>query len=111
MDSVRDLKRLLYERSETLRRRDETIEMLERALEERDATIRYLQNEIDKFRQIVDLGVVPSPLHPTQRLKRQAISAEPLRNDSTPIPKFNKPQRYTAATLARRAGSPKRPCS
>ncbi|OXU24925.1 cGMP-dependent protein kinase, isozyme 2 forms cD4/T1/T3A/T3B isoform X2 [Nasonia vitripennis] len=94
MDSILDLKRLLYERSEALRRRDETIEMLERALEEREATIRYLQNEIDKFRQIVDLGrVAPGPLNPTQRLKRQAISAEPTRNDSKPIPKFSKPQR------------------
>ena len=94
MDSVRDLKRLLYERTEALRKRDEAVEALEKALEERDSTIRYLQNEIDKFRQIVDFNMVTGSLGPCQRLKRQAISAEPLRNDSKPIPKFSKPQRY-----------------
>ena len=94
MDSIRDLKRLLYERTEALRQRDETVEMLERMLAERDAKIRYLQNEIDKFRQVVDHGVLLSgPLNPSQRLKRQAISAEPSRNDSKPIPKYSKPQR------------------
>ncbi|XP_072750933.1 cGMP-dependent protein kinase for isoform X3 [Anoplolepis gracilipes] len=94
MDSRRDLKRLLYERTEALRRRDETVEMLEKALEERDATIRYLQNEIDKFRQIVDLSLASNTIGSNQRLKRQAISAEPLRNDTTkPIMKFIKPKR------------------
>lgn len=93
MDSVRDLKRLLYERTEALRRRDETVEALERALDERDATIRYLQNEIDKFRQILEFSMSAGPLGPEQRSKRQAISAEPLRNDSRPIAKFSKPQR------------------
>lgn len=94
MDSVRDLKRLLYERTEALRKRDEAVESLEKALEERDATIRYLQNEIDKFRQIVDFNMVTGPMGPYRRLKRQAISAEPLKHDSKPIPKFSKPQRY-----------------
>ncbi|XP_050459128.1 cGMP-dependent protein kinase, isozyme 2 forms cD4/T1/T3A/T3B isoform X2 [Cataglyphis hispanica] len=94
MDSIRDLKRLLYERTEALRRRDETVEMLERVLEERDATIRYLQNEIDKFRQIVDLRLVSNGMNSNPRLKRQAISAEPLRNDTTkPVVKFTKPKR------------------
>lgn len=97
MDSIRDLKMLLYERTEALRQRDEQVELLERALEEREATIRYLQNEIDKFRQIVELGYGKSgPLNPTQRLKRQAISAEPLGLVTKPIPKVSKPQRcYT----------------
>lgn len=106
MDSVRDLRRLLYERTEELRRRDETVETLERGLEERDSTIRYLQNEIDKFRQIVDLDKIAGrPLNPAHRLKRQAISAEPTRNDSQPIAKFSKPQRYVChARLRRRAG-------
>lgn len=94
MDSIRDLKRLLYERTEALRRRDETVEMLERVLEERDATIRYLQNEIDKFRQIVDLRLASNGMNSNPRLKRQAISAEPLRNDTTkPVVKFTKPKR------------------
>lgn len=94
MDSIRDLKRLLYERTEALRRRDETVEALEKALEEHEATIRYLQNEIDKFRQIVDLSRLASgAIDSNQRLKRQAISAEPLRSDVKPVVKFNKTQR------------------
>lgn len=93
MDSIRDLKRLLYERTEALRRRDEIVEVLEKALEERDITIRYLQNEIDKFRQIVDLSLASTAIDSNQRLKRQAISAEPLRGDTKPVMKFTKPQR------------------
>ena len=94
MDSIRDLKRLLFERTEALRRKDEAVENLERALDERDATIRYLQNEIDKFRQIVELSMSTRPLGPGQRSKRQAISAEPLRNCTRIVVKFPKPQRY-----------------
>ncbi|XP_029671261.1 cGMP-dependent protein kinase, isozyme 2 forms cD4/T1/T3A/T3B isoform X3 [Formica exsecta] len=94
MDSIRDLKRLLYERTEALRRRDETVDMLERVLEERDATIRHLQNEIDKFRQIVDLRLASNGINSNPRLKRKAISAEPLRNDTTkPVMRFTKPKR------------------
>ncbi|CAK9820004.1 cGMP-dependent protein kinase 1 [Anthophora quadrimaculata] len=93
MDSIRDLKRLLYERTEALRRRDELIEVLEKALEERDITIRYLQNEIDKFRQIVDFSLASNGIGPSQRAKRQAISAEPLTKDTRVIVKFQKPQR------------------
>lgn len=93
MDSIRDLKRLLYERTEALRRRDETVEALEKVLEERDATIRYLQNEIDKFRQIVDLSLASGAIGSNQRFKRQAISAEPLRSDVKPVVKFAKTQR------------------
>ncbi|XP_044004609.1 cGMP-dependent protein kinase, isozyme 2 forms cD4/T1/T3A/T3B isoform X3 [Aphidius gifuensis] len=93
MDSVRDLKRLLYERTETLKQKDELVEKLEKTLNERDATIQYLQNEIDKFRQIVDLSMSNGALGTRQRFKRLAISAEPLRNDTKPIVKFNKPNR------------------
>ncbi|KAL7301057.1 hypothetical protein TKK_0006329 [Trichogramma kaykai] len=95
MESTRDLRHLLHERTEALRSKDETIERLERELDEREDTILYLKNEIDKFRQIVDHGVVSSgPLNPAQRLKRQAISAEPLHNNDTqPIQKFSKSQR------------------
>ncbi|XP_076633304.1 cGMP-dependent protein kinase for isoform X3 [Colletes latitarsis] len=93
MDSIRDLKRLLYERTEALRRRDEIIDLLEKALEERDVTIRYLQNEIDKFRQIVDFSLTSGAIGPGQRAKRQAISAEPLPKDAKVIVKFQKSQR------------------
>lgn len=94
MDSIRDLKRLLYERTEALRRRDEVIELLEKAVEERDITIHYLQNEIDKFRQIVDFSLSSGGIGPAQRAKRQAISAEPLTKDARVIVKFQKPKRY-----------------
>lgn len=94
MNSTRDLRRLLYERTEALRRRDDTIDALEKALEERDATIHYLQNEIDKFRQIVDVSLASVKNGSNQRLKRQAISAEPLiRCDMKPVMKFIKPKR------------------
>ncbi|XP_043262894.1 cGMP-dependent protein kinase, isozyme 2 forms cD4/T1/T3A/T3B isoform X3 [Colletes gigas] len=93
MNSIRDLKRLLYERTEALRRRDEIIDLLEKALEERDVTIRYLQNEIDKFRQIVDFSLTSGAIGPGQRAKRQAISAEPLPKDAKVIVKFQKSQR------------------
>lgn len=100
MDSIRDLKRLLYERTEALRRRDDIIELLEKALEEREITIRYLQNEIDKFRQIVDISLASGGIGPGQRAKRQAISAEPLSKDTKVIVKFQKPQRYTVQQLS-----------
>lgn len=94
MDSIRDLKRLLYERTETLRRREETVEMLEKALEERDAMIRFLQNELDKYLQIVDRSLALScAIGANQRLKRQAISAEPLKNDVKPARKYIKSER------------------
>lgn len=92
MDSIRDLKRLLYERTEALRRRDENVEALEKALDERDAIIYHLRKELEKFRQIIDLSL-GSAIGSNQRSKRQAISAEPLRNDTRPVVKFTKTQR------------------
>ncbi|XP_063365617.1 cGMP-dependent protein kinase, isozyme 2 forms cD4/T1/T3A/T3B isoform X3 [Cydia amplana] len=100
-----EMKRLVIEKTEELKRRDKIIALLENEIDERDATIRYLKNEIDKFRQVVkpltrqildshrngtdgeeDGFVMKSPgventrvlplIEP--RLKRTAISAEPL---------------------------------
>ncbi|CAH4030076.1 unnamed protein product [Pieris brassicae] len=100
-----DMKRLVMERTEELRRRDKIIAMLENEIDDRDVTIRYLKNEIDKFRQVVkpltrqmidiqrngveveeECLVIRSPgIENTRiiplgepRLKRTAISAEPL---------------------------------
>lgn len=53
MDTIHHLKQLLYERTEELKIRDETIALLEKELDEKDAQIRHLRNEIDKFRQVV----------------------------------------------------------
>lgn len=93
MDSVQDLKRLLYERAEVLKKREEKIEALEKLVEERENTICYLQNEIDKFRQIVELSINTVALNPRLRAKRQAISAEPSSYDTEPLVKFTKPGR------------------
>lgn len=100
-----DMKRLVMERTEEIRKRDQIITMLENEIEDRDVTIRYLTNEIDKFRQVVkpltrqmiDIqrngveveeeclvmrspGVENTRILPLgeTRLKRTAISAEPL---------------------------------
>ncbi|CAH2043524.1 unnamed protein product, partial [Iphiclides podalirius] len=100
-----DMKRLVMEKTEELKRRDKIIALLENEIDERDAKIRYLKNEIDKYRQVVkpltrqiidshkngveneeDCFVMKTPgLENTrilplgeQRLKRTAISAEPL---------------------------------
>ncbi|XP_061719345.1 cGMP-dependent protein kinase, isozyme 2 forms cD4/T1/T3A/T3B isoform X3 [Cydia pomonella] len=100
-----EMKRLVIEKTEELKRRDKIIALLENEIDERDSTIRYLKNEIDKFRQVVkpltrqiidshrngtdgeeDGFVMKTPgventrvlplIEP--RLKRTAISAEPL---------------------------------
>ncbi|XP_059057710.1 uncharacterized protein LOC131851255 [Achroia grisella] len=98
-----DMKRMLMEKTEELKRRDKIIALLENEIDEKDTTIRYLKNEIDKFRQVVkpltqqiidnhrngseDEGfVIKTPgVENTRvlplgepRLKRTAISAEPL---------------------------------
>ncbi|XP_047992943.1 cGMP-dependent protein kinase, isozyme 2 forms cD4/T1/T3A/T3B isoform X2 [Leguminivora glycinivorella] len=100
-----EMKRLVIEKTEELKRRDKIIALLENEIDERDGTIRYLKNEIDKFRQVVkpltrqiidshrngmdgeeDGFVMKTPgVENTRvlplvepRLKRTAISAEPL---------------------------------
>lgn len=99
MSVVRELERELL-------RREEYIGVLERYLDERDHKICHLQNEIDKFRQIVrpltqqvislnaywddTNGFVP----PHAKSKRQAISAEPMYFEQLPpITKVPKSQR------------------
>lgn len=99
-----EMKRLVIEKTEELKRRDKIIALLENEIDERDTTIRYLKNEIDKFRQVVKpltkqiIGNRRSPEREEEcfvmkapgmentrvlplgepRLKRTAISAEPL---------------------------------
>lgn len=99
-----EMKRLVFEKTEELKRRDKIIALLENEIDEKDATIRYLKNEIDKFRQVVKPltrqiidshkngldeeecfvmktpGVENTRILPLgePRLKRTAISAEPL---------------------------------
>lgn len=100
-----EMKRLVFEKTEELKRRDKIIALLENEMDEKDAMIRYLKNEIDKYRQVVkpltrqiidshrnglDLDDERFVMRPpgventrvyhlnVQRLKRTAISAEPL---------------------------------
>lgn len=101
-----EMKRLVMEKTEELKRRDKIIALLENEIDERDTTIRYLKNEIDKYRQVVkpltrqiidhhknsvdgpenecfiikNPGVENTRIYPLSepRLKRTAISAEPL---------------------------------
>lgn len=98
-----EMKRLILEKTEELKRRDKIIALLENEIDDKDATIRYLKNEIDKYRQVVkpltrqmlDIqrngmeleeeraktpGVENTRVLPLfePRLKRTAISAEPL---------------------------------
>ena len=100
-----EMKRLVLEKTEELKRRDKIIALLEHEIDEKDGTIRYLKNEIDKFRQVVkpltrqlidsrrngteneeECFVMKTPgIENTRvyhvgepRLKRTAISAEPL---------------------------------
>ncbi|XP_056634129.1 cGMP-dependent protein kinase, isozyme 2 forms cD4/T1/T3A/T3B isoform X3 [Diorhabda sublineata] len=87
---VASLRRLLDERNRELQLKDETICLLEKELNAKDKLIKNLQNEIDKFRQVVTplthkiitkrLGFERDAETNVQehRIKRQAISAEPL---------------------------------
>lgn len=114
-ETVNTLKKLLDEKHQELKSKEEVITLLEQDLEKKDAMIQYLQNEIDKFRQVVkpltqkmiskQLSLVdnlPCPgnadklsVSTEQRTKREAVSAEPLRlqENDLQIKKFPKPSR------------------
>lgn len=52
-EKLLDFKKQLMEKTEELKRRDQTIASLERDLDSRDATIRYLKIELDKYKHVV----------------------------------------------------------
>lgn len=70
MNRLRDLERELARRDSESRKKDEYIARLEHRLDERDASVRHLHNEIDKFRQVV------RPL--TQHIMAMQMSADDL---------------------------------
>lgn len=70
MNRLRDLERELARRMSESRKKDEYISRLEHRLDERDASVRHLRNEIDKFRQVV------RPL--TQHIMAMQMSADDL---------------------------------
>lgn len=113
-ETVNTLKRLLEQKNQELKSKEEIITLLEQDLEKKDALIIYLKNEIDKFRQVVkpltrkiitkqfslmdDIGKVEGDevqVPAEQRTKRQAISAEPLGKEhkELQITKFPKSSR------------------
>ncbi|XP_050511706.1 cGMP-dependent protein kinase, isozyme 2 forms cD4/T1/T3A/T3B isoform X3 [Diabrotica virgifera virgifera] len=87
---ITSLRRLLDEKNRELKLKEETICLLEKELDGKDCLIKHLQNEIDKFRQVVkplthkiitkqiNLNRSREPSVQEHRTKRQAISAEPL---------------------------------
>lgn len=81
---VQRLQKLLEDRTKELQKKEEAIALLEKELSSKDAVIKHLYNEIDKFRQVVKpitqkLITKQISLNDAKpRTKRQAISAEPL---------------------------------
>lgn len=53
IEIINHYKILLDEKNKELLRKDDTITQLDRKLEDKELMIKYLQNEIDKFRQVV----------------------------------------------------------
>lgn len=113
MNRLRDLERELARSESESRKKDEYIARLECRLDERDASVRHLRNEIDKFQQVVrplthhimSMRMAADDDPPVYggggggpqrgtfkgRPTRQAISAEPLRaTDPLPIVKVPK---------------------
>lgn len=70
MNRLRDLERELARRLSESRKKDDYIARLEQRLDERDASVQHLRNEIDKFRQVV------RPL--TQHIMAMQMSADDL---------------------------------
>jgi predicted RNase H-like nuclease (RuvC/YqgF family) len=81
---VQGLKKLLEDKNRELQLKEEMITLLEKELDDKDAIIKHLHNEIDKFRQVVKpitQKIITKQLElgdERPRIKRQAISAEPL---------------------------------
>lgn len=125
-ETISALKSLLSDKIEQLKLKEETIALLEKELDDKDAQIVYLKNEIDKFRQVVKpltqriitkqiaftedsfddeeflRKVLPPQVSIEPRTKRQAISAEPIRSDGNQmqIVKIPKSHRYIYKTTA-----------
>jgi siroheme synthase (precorrin-2 oxidase/ferrochelatase) len=81
---VQGLKKLLEDKNRELQLKEEMITLLEKELDDKDVIIKHLHNEIDKFRQVVKpitQKIITKQLElgdERPRIKRQAISAEPL---------------------------------
>lgn len=84
---VQSLKKMLEDKTRELKLKEEMIALLEKELDDKDAIIKHLHNEIDKFRQVVKpitQKIITKQLtlgDEKPRTKRQAISAEPLNDE------------------------------
>ncbi|XP_050302921.1 cGMP-dependent protein kinase, isozyme 2 forms cD4/T1/T3A/T3B isoform X3 [Anthonomus grandis grandis] len=107
LELLSSYQQLLEEKNKELLKKDEVINQLEKKLEDKELLIKYLQNEIDKFRQVVkpitqkiitkqlslgediwcvnnnninnnNNGSDSEPQSLEPRIKREGISAEPL---------------------------------
>ncbi|KAL1497632.1 hypothetical protein ABEB36_008558 [Hypothenemus hampei] len=109
VEIISNYKLLLDEKSKELLKKDEYIIQLEKKLEDKELMIKYLQNEIDKFRQVVkpitqkiitkqitlgdDVWNVKNGTQNNQeeqaqepsRIKREGISAEPVNLSKTDL--------------------------
>ncbi|XP_063067282.1 cGMP-dependent protein kinase 1-like [Engraulis encrasicolus] len=98
MGTLRDLQIALQTKIEELRQRDALIDELELELDTKDELIRQLQTELDRHRSAASQATpsaapaaAAAPPDEPQRMKRQAISAEPSALD---------PSQLTHVTLA-----------
>ncbi|KAJ8910798.1 hypothetical protein NQ315_014506 [Exocentrus adspersus] len=118
---INSLKRLLEEKNREIKLKAETISLLEKELDEKDALVKHLQNEIDKFRQVVrpitqkiitkqiKLGPDIWPRTDVEskvsepRIKRQAISAEPLNTQGNELHIKKIPKSFSSRELIKAA--------
>uniref|UniRef100_A0A8C9YSH2 cGMP-dependent protein kinase n=1 Tax=Sander lucioperca TaxID=283035 RepID=A0A8C9YSH2_SANLU len=82
--TLRDLQLALQLKIEELRQRDSLIDELELELDTKDDLIRQLQVELDRQRSASRHATPAAPDEP-QRMKRQAISAEPTAMDPSQL--------------------------
>ncbi|XP_062409980.1 cGMP-dependent protein kinase 1-like [Sardina pilchardus] len=91
MGTLRDLQFALQTKIEELRQRDALIDELELELDTKDDLIRQLQGELDRHRSAASQSSssgppdTSAPPDEPQRIKRQAISAEPTALDPSQL--------------------------
>ncbi|RZC35135.1 hypothetical protein BDFB_003268 [Asbolus verrucosus] len=106
---VQSLKKLLEDKNRELQLKEETIALLEKELDDKDAIIKHLHNEIDKFRQVVKpitQKIITKQLSLDDgkpRIKRQAISAEPLNDQGADLQITKIPKTATSRELIKAA--------
>ncbi|XP_068914865.1 cGMP-dependent protein kinase, isozyme 2 forms cD4/T1/T3A/T3B isoform X3 [Tenebrio molitor] len=106
---VQGLKKLLEDKNRELQLKEEMITLLEKELDDKDAIIKHLHNEIDKFRQVVKpitQKIITKQLElgdERPRIKRQAISAEPLNASASDLQIKKIPKSATSRELIKAA--------